>query len=442
MEETFENHKKIMSPVRRVPAEILCEIFWWTLPYTRRAGAHTIQQAPWRLGHICKRWRATALQYSPLWSTITLYAARNGWMSQASLLTMVETQLDRSANAPLHITFDCRDGEFVAAYSPRIIGLIMSFSPRWESARLRLDRLLGDSLLNHLRSVKGQLPRLRTLEFTSSSGHVSVIGDTFSVAPRLREVILAGAEIPNASLPKIPFFQLTRYHGTCNYDDGHEILASAPNLVAYGMTLVGRWDRQKIYPPLILSHLRRIGTKGGSFFQYITASSLQEVWTSGQSGQWPLLDCIQRSSCHLVKLVLDDCTNPDHVVDILRASPTLTTFYVIFPNNVVHTNARPLFDALKLTGGPSDICPRLSHFAAGGPSKFGIIALVNVIASRWHTDTPSCLTFARVIAWYVEAYQVKDSVDSLDKMRKEGLDAALDINFRPSPDNYMGIGRP
>ncbi|KAJ7480374.1 hypothetical protein B0H11DRAFT_2280651 [Mycena galericulata] len=439
IEETFKNHKKIMSPVRRVPAEILCEIFSWTLPYTRRAGAQTIQQAPWRLGHICKRWRATALQYSPLWSTITLYAARNGGMSQATLSTMVETQLDRSANALLHIIFDCRDGEIVAAYSPKIIDLIMALSPRWESARLRLDRLLGDPLLNRLRSVKGQLPRLRTLEFTSSSAHVSVIGDTFSVAPRLREVILAGAEIPDASLPKIPFVQLTRYHGTCNYDDGHKILASTPNLVEYAMTLGGRQDWQKIYPPVILPHLRRIGAEDG--IQFITAPSLQEVW---MSGHWFLPGCIQRSSCNLVKFVLQDCSEPAGVVEILRASPTLTTFYVTFADKVVNAKTRPLFDALKLTGGPSDICPRLSHFAAGGPTKFGISALKAVITSRWRTDGPSRLSFARIIYWNVSANQImiKASIDYLEKLRKEGLDAAVETNFRPSPDNYMGIGRP
>ncbi|KAJ7894808.1 hypothetical protein B0H13DRAFT_1624636, partial [Mycena leptocephala] len=79
LEETKESvrkHAEILSVVRRIPAEIICEIFAWTLPCTgtRRIGRnHTIEQAPWRLGHICQRWRAAALGYSALWSAISLY---------------------------------------------------------------------------------------------------------------------------------------------------------------------------------------------------------------------------------------------------------------------------------------------------------------------------------------------------------------------------------
>ncbi|KAJ6471241.1 hypothetical protein C8R47DRAFT_1023226 [Mycena vitilis] len=49
----------LLSPIRRVPPEILCEIFSWVSPHSKRiAGSAT--EAPWYLGHISRSWRETA----------------------------------------------------------------------------------------------------------------------------------------------------------------------------------------------------------------------------------------------------------------------------------------------------------------------------------------------------------------------------------------------
>ncbi|KAJ6459933.1 hypothetical protein C8R45DRAFT_842883, partial [Mycena sanguinolenta] len=58
--------KKILSPQRQMPPEILGEIFAWTLP-----SAHDIfgtRRCPWILTHVCSRWRAVALSIPSLWS--------------------------------------------------------------------------------------------------------------------------------------------------------------------------------------------------------------------------------------------------------------------------------------------------------------------------------------------------------------------------------------
>ncbi|KAJ7246169.1 hypothetical protein B0H12DRAFT_1054075, partial [Mycena haematopus] len=56
----------ILSPVRRVPVEILAEVFSLTLPRISDARLD-ISTSPWVLTHVSSRWRAVAVSKSSLW---------------------------------------------------------------------------------------------------------------------------------------------------------------------------------------------------------------------------------------------------------------------------------------------------------------------------------------------------------------------------------------
>ncbi|KAJ7312408.1 hypothetical protein DFH08DRAFT_645378, partial [Mycena albidolilacea] len=64
----------ILSPLRRVPPELLREIFSWTLPLLESPGevSHGIGQSPWLITQISSRWRAVSLSTPSLWSRITI----------------------------------------------------------------------------------------------------------------------------------------------------------------------------------------------------------------------------------------------------------------------------------------------------------------------------------------------------------------------------------
>ncbi|KAJ6507839.1 hypothetical protein C8R47DRAFT_59668 [Mycena vitilis] len=49
LESQVEQCRHVLSPIRRVPPELLCEIFSWTLPCIADS---TAIQAPWYLRHI------------------------------------------------------------------------------------------------------------------------------------------------------------------------------------------------------------------------------------------------------------------------------------------------------------------------------------------------------------------------------------------------------
>ncbi|KAJ7131376.1 hypothetical protein C8R44DRAFT_665132, partial [Mycena epipterygia] len=66
-QECIRKHTTALSPVRRVPPEVMCQIFAWTLPHSRRIARATVHCAPWHVSHICRSWRDWALANPSLW---------------------------------------------------------------------------------------------------------------------------------------------------------------------------------------------------------------------------------------------------------------------------------------------------------------------------------------------------------------------------------------
>ncbi|KAJ6496105.1 hypothetical protein C8R45DRAFT_823678, partial [Mycena sanguinolenta] len=55
----------VLSVVRRIPTDILAEIFNWTVPDEARK--HATHRCPWVLGRVCSRRRVVSLALPELW---------------------------------------------------------------------------------------------------------------------------------------------------------------------------------------------------------------------------------------------------------------------------------------------------------------------------------------------------------------------------------------
>ncbi|KAJ6545742.1 hypothetical protein B0H19DRAFT_955724, partial [Mycena capillaripes] len=64
-------HRSVLHPIRRVPPELLGEIFALTLPNVDQEmpdwSENIPKSTPWYLGHICRFWRLSAMAYPQLW---------------------------------------------------------------------------------------------------------------------------------------------------------------------------------------------------------------------------------------------------------------------------------------------------------------------------------------------------------------------------------------
>ncbi|KAJ6449013.1 hypothetical protein C8R45DRAFT_1045465 [Mycena sanguinolenta] len=88
--EHIRKHRAILSPLRRVPSELICEIFDLT---TAQVRVEPYAIPPWRLRCISRCWRQYAATYSPLWSSLTISALSTYSSRQNQQLPAVEIQL-------------------------------------------------------------------------------------------------------------------------------------------------------------------------------------------------------------------------------------------------------------------------------------------------------------------------------------------------------------
>ncbi|KAJ7623808.1 hypothetical protein FB45DRAFT_115733 [Roridomyces roridus] len=100
LSDSLQKNISITSPLRRMPPEVLAEVFFWTLPEEYKEPAK-IDQSPWVLGHICSRWRTIALSIPFLWSKFYIARATD----EPNLyppLPMIETQIQRTRTLGIH----------------------------------------------------------------------------------------------------------------------------------------------------------------------------------------------------------------------------------------------------------------------------------------------------------------------------------------------------
>ncbi|KAJ7623552.1 hypothetical protein FB45DRAFT_837856 [Roridomyces roridus] len=109
--EYHTQHAGIVSPLRRVPPEILAEIFSWTLPTIDQAKGDVsdLRRCPWVLTRISSLWRRTAISIPSLWSSII-------WVDCATSppppLSMIQAQVDRARTTLAYLLFGMRVWKF------------------------------------------------------------------------------------------------------------------------------------------------------------------------------------------------------------------------------------------------------------------------------------------------------------------------------------------
>ncbi|KAJ6594752.1 hypothetical protein B0H19DRAFT_1247397 [Mycena capillaripes] len=144
MIEHLRQHRAVISPVRRLPSELICEILGliWASSSLENKEAMA-QEPPWYIGHICGPWRHCAISYPTFWSSITVpfkcltrLSYPTLWISdgerQDRQLSMIKEQLLRSANAPLDVYWPDVNDEF----DPRLMALVISHCSRWRNSTL------------------------------------------------------------------------------------------------------------------------------------------------------------------------------------------------------------------------------------------------------------------------------------------------------------------
>ncbi|KAF7985150.1 hypothetical protein HWV62_7716 [Athelia sp. TMB] len=264
-------HRSAISPMRRMPAELLAEIFRHMTTITsvndyNRVSA--IQEATLPT-HICRRWRDIAISIPALWSNISVRIARRDNLPS---LTRAQTWISRTAGYPLSVQLvwlsQAPDKDWVS-----LLDIIIPHAARWRS--LKID-IASDRREHHLSAIRHNIPMLDTVHISQMSEWL----DIFELAPQLRR---ATFNINTAALPKLrlPWAQLTYCRpGRLSVAACLGMLQRCPNLVSLDANLIHEMSAI-LTPPVSLPYLSTLiiyaECDTTSFFLSLALPSLTEI---------------------------------------------------------------------------------------------------------------------------------------------------------------------
>ncbi|KAJ7255877.1 hypothetical protein B0H12DRAFT_1218759 [Mycena haematopus] len=134
LQEFVSAHLALVSPFRRLPDDIIRQIFIATHPSTRNPSLSS-DEPPLVLCRTCKSWRNLALTTPRLWASMHIVVAP---LKLAQLVKQVTTWLDRSGVVPLDISLAfSREADPTSDISS-LLSLLIAVSRRWRNIQLVL----------------------------------------------------------------------------------------------------------------------------------------------------------------------------------------------------------------------------------------------------------------------------------------------------------------
>ncbi|KAF7375638.1 hypothetical protein MSAN_00452900 [Mycena sanguinolenta] len=165
-------HQALISPVRRLPRDIVQEIFLVCLP-THRNCVMSATEAPILLGRICSAWRAISLSLPSLWASLHVVEPQpsNLWdvyePKVAQRVQITKTWLGRSGQCALSISLECslEDVRRPTA-TMELIQALIPFAPRWKRVHFSAPPSLIFGLMSY---VDIDMPWLESVVFHCGS---------------------------------------------------------------------------------------------------------------------------------------------------------------------------------------------------------------------------------------------------------------------------------
>ncbi|KAF6745944.1 hypothetical protein DFP72DRAFT_855785 [Ephemerocybe angulata] len=355
LEKQRKCYRAVLSPVRRMPCELLGEIFLLAVPLILHEDNRC---AVLNLGRVCKMWREATLYARRLWSGLALEPY--GQMSYEEVVSW----LNRAGNLPKSLEFDpncdycdCYKGAYCNSTSPLLAKLLIE-GPKID--HLTLSVLNTGCFQNWLRrfklagkeSTSRPWDTLRSLSLTvhqmvNSEWEDGPVAPSRSIFKSLPPVICLhlylpevepyyGDSTPGISIPKVFLKRLTEFTIECTWPGNHliELLKGCVNvetltIVFDGTTPFEDGDAELaalLKDPIRLPkvHTLRIQSvgPGAEILRYLKTTSLTTLelgfasWTKDDDNNFPERTRLRTSLSGLTslkQLKLDKVTLSDNL---------------------------------------------------------------------------------------------------------------------------------
>ncbi|KAF9482405.1 hypothetical protein BDN70DRAFT_919182 [Pholiota conissans] len=217
-QEFLRLHRCLISPLRRLPDDILSEIFKQAA-YSKRGVFPT---PPWAISQTCSDWRALALDLPLLWNYIHIDLDEQH--KTHAFLQYLDMLFHRSRSSPLDLYISCARSKLNYNQHPTI-GILTKHSER---LRFLFMNMSGQTL-RAFKDIKGHLCGLNSLMLRLHGPFPDESIDIFEVAPQLQSLDVEGLPPPKRLI--VPWSQILTYSDDCiNSNARDTVLASSPSL--------------------------------------------------------------------------------------------------------------------------------------------------------------------------------------------------------------------
>ncbi|KAJ7663904.1 hypothetical protein DFH06DRAFT_335963 [Mycena polygramma] len=385
-----ERNHAILSPLRRLPLEVLGEIFSWTLPLPKEEWGRDkldLTDSPWVLTHISRHWRAASISTPSLWSKVAIHYRETPDPSSAYPMSVVDAHIRRSQKLKIHFyaceTVDSRP-------QIQMFELLSLHAARWEEFSVAITPALVP-LLAHL---QGRLPSLRRLwinwEGPESETGVHSIG-AYQMAPSLVDL---GVYSENCFvLNSLPAHQLTRCELDGPWEIQRGILEQASNLVEAHISIA--FDAELQTEDVIdLVHLRRLYVSNSRVLDCLRAPALGgiAIWVDEYNilEIQQLLAFIDRSTCLLRSLCIKGAPDARTTIIVLRRVPSITELSIVLHDLETMMEIDTLMATLTVSPSYPPLAPQPNSLSFGCTDECLLYVeyelYLRMLKSRWETE--------------------------------------------------------
>ncbi|KAJ7591523.1 hypothetical protein C8J56DRAFT_935773 [Mycena floridula] len=297
--------RSIIHPLRRLPPELLQEIFKECMPELGVFSPSRVCESPWNLS-VCQRWREISVSYQKLWSVIQ--QTDNDPREEVT-----ELLLQRSASFPLGVCLV--QGPSPLEKSHQIVRTILPSSSRWKSLDVNVDDMEA------LMPIRGHLDNLEELSISlcpASTPHTPLT--MFQLAPALKKLhIVHLSTVSEAPLLLLPWSNIIDCTIGHMYDEDEseseddepfirlEPLVSCVNLVELWLYALSSSAAALLPDDIVLPHLVSLtlqGTGRGAIAAFLGKLKLPALAVLDSIGS-----LVARSNCRLTSLELISIMN-------------------------------------------------------------------------------------------------------------------------------------
>ncbi|SJL13026.1 uncharacterized protein ARMOST_16462 [Armillaria ostoyae] len=375
----LENRKSIYAPIRRLPRDILIEIFhsvcdswwqeadddWYWIDGNRRHSLD-ISGPLWVLGRVCGLWRDTLHASPASWARKLVVQAP----FSKDATEILQTYLEHTGEHLLNLDVSCRKPE----KDDEILSLLVQSCQRWKNLSINAAKLH----MPHFESIL-HLPALQTIDIDIYDGYGSDYHSNMCFTARqLWQASLYGHGIHQIKLPP----GITHFSGSITCPEDLHLLAELPKLRRCHI-----WVRlaTKEVPVVTIAQLTHLYVDGVDVLNVLSPPLLSSLTINripqgprSSSTQESITRFLHRSRCRLESLSIGKAiftsTKPSSVFS-LEVCSTISRLKLELPPRMISDVEASIF--------PS-VLPNLHHLilCISQHSRDEWTAIVGMVRSR------------------------------------------------------------